>query len=223
VFSQEPESGRNLVTNYKSIEVGFAYPLLTRSHRSVTLIETHFNHGMRIGFNWGRLYDSGYSISFSPSIIYVSVPNTVHTRSYGKPKEIAVEYQNVSWAFPVMLEKPFFFKGKFGAGLSIVIPMMSTGKYNESDIDLSFIPNNDPFRDKPYARLSFLLKSTFPLFQTETRQNFISFEYLHYLHHNQQSRSDEKLFSVTFIHRQLKIKEKRFKWDHALMKKEKQD
>ena len=222
MYSQESENGRFLVSNYRSIEVGFAYPLLTNHSRYVSLIETDVNYGFRAGLNWGRMYNSGYSVSLSPSIFYVTVPNTVHMMEYGRPKVTAIEYHNVSLAFPALLERRFFFKGRVGVGLSIIMPVLSTGKNNGYDIDLSFFPikNDDfPHTDRPYPRLSFLLKSTFPIFQTETRQNFISFEYLHYLHYNRQTSSDEKLFSLTFIHREMKIKEKRHRWDRAVIKK----
>lgn len=225
IFSQESENGRNMVTNYKGIDIGFVYPKLTYNSNQISLIESQFSWGVRTGFHWGRIYKSGLSVSFSPSIIYVSVPHTVHKFSYkSKPEERTIEYQNVSWAFPVMLETPFFFNGRMGAGLSIVMPILSTGKYKDFDIDLSFLPekgdNLFPRRDKPYPRLSFFLRYTLPLFQTEARQNFISFEYLHYTDYNQQTHSQEKLFSLTFMHRQWQTKEKRFKWDRAILRQD---
>lgn len=190
ISSQETNNGLNLVTNFTSFDLGFAYPLITRYHRSTDLIYSDFNYGLKTGFVWGRLYNSGYSISFTPSLIYVGIPYTVHKLFFTRTKEIAITYHNVSMSLPVLFEKRFLFNGRLGAGLSIALPIWSTGKYNGYDIDISFLPMKEKSkweRDRPYPRLAFLVKTSFPLFNTETSQNFISFEYFHYLHYNRET------------------------------------
>jgi hypothetical protein len=219
--AQESLVGGKYVTNFKGFEAGYTYPYLTLHKGTNFLAASHYNGGIKGGWTCGRLYKSGIAFSFSPSASYCYIGRTVFEKKFSQKQDV-VTYRDFSFHLPGSIEFPFLFRWQIRGTAFLSMPVESSGSINshETRVSLMAIFSKDRFRgpDPPWLRQGFLVQLLIPVLMKEDHRNYISLDFTYFANDNNQTSTRERWLSMTYVRRNLFIKEKREKWDSYLMK-----
>jgi hypothetical protein len=231
--AQEGGSGMRMVKTFTGFEAGLGFPYLTKGNH-YKVINSHANIGVQGGVITGRIYPSGITLSAEPAIRTSFVRKTTFYReSFSQERnlvsytrEVSEEHNLLSVQIPFAMDVNVGKKVSLGGGVLIFIPV--TGKarvsifeehlhYKWDFYETDYYEYDDMPRREP--GFGFTGRLMLALTKTEIQQRWISLGYLHELTPKGPAYTHLHSFSLSLLSRNLNTKEKRQKWDRAMIKR----
>jgi hypothetical protein len=241
--AQEFQNGANLSKHTIGYTVGYAYPKFADGSDDVR-IAWGFNYGFSVAFEWGKYYNSSISFIIAPMLYYSNFMNTVKrqdqyhgiTDKLIYRQEWRYNFNELAFSIPLSYEFPLFKSFRFGAGANLSIPLTNSGSLKKVDYDYyKYIPGLgdfyfDPPRKKEYASdtefqfdvgVGVNAKIIYQFRANEKTESCISLEYWYNLSMADYIYAHQTRFAISYIHRNIRLKDVREKWDRYLIRKSK--
>jgi len=224
---------------------GYAYPKLADGSKN-TSVSSGFNYGFSGAFEWGKHYDSGISFTFTPTVYYYNVDNSViKTNSLDWSDEEVifsidrfVEFDELLFYLPISYEFPLSRSFRFGGGINASFPLIgegsSTNLYTEYQHYIphhGYVPINPPKQSESYyeveynfeMRLGISGKLLYTIRANKKSESYLGLEYWYDISLNGPFNAHVSRFALVFTHRYLQVKEVREKWDRYLIQKDRKN
>ena len=226
--AQEFQRGANLSKHTIGFGVSYAYPKLADGSKN-TSVKSEFNFGVSGSFEWGKYYKSGISFMIAPTFYYANYDNSIVTRNYGnsvingKPiqgNESIIQIEELTVCFPLSYEFPVFKSFRFGGGANISFPLFTSGtrttKYYKHHGPSSQYTDEEEYQFEP--RLGVSGRMMYQIRADEMVESYVSFEYWYDVTLSFYSYVHQTRFALSYIHRFIKLKDKREKWDKMMIR-----
>ena len=241
--AQEFQNGANLSKHTIGYAMGYTYPKFADGSDDV-MIAWDFNYGFSGAFEWGKYYTSGISFMITPIVHYSNYMNSVKTRDQYQGisdkltfrEEWTTSFSELAISLPLSYEFPMFKTFRFGGSASISLPLSTGGNAKKVDYDYYLYTPGlgghyiDPPKKKEYVydieyhltpSLGVGGKLLYPITGRENVESYLALDYFYDLAMADPPYVHKTRITLSYVHRNIKYKDVREKWDRYLIRKNK--
>jgi hypothetical protein len=222
--AQEFKNGPNPSKHTFGYAVSYAFPKLADGSKN-TSVKSEFNYGVSGSFDWGKYYKSGVSFMIAPMFYYAHYNNSVVSRTYTynppiRYNESTIQVNELTVCFPLSYEFPMFRSFRFGGGAHISFPLFTSGTTTTVFYRQHQPPDNDTDEEEYQfePRLGVSGRMMYQIRANEKVESYLSLEYWYDVTLSYSEYVHQTRFGLSYIHRFIKLKDKREKWDKMMIR-----